>query len=218
MWLGDISFKWLMCVKMQQKNMLDFDHFYFNCTDSKLKAKQAVNKRKRNCEEDEKKAGVKHLRIDVTSDLSESSDSENTHKSTVHFSYSSSLFLSSSSSSSSEPNSENELKSHSNNTKLNILKKDEKPLRLQSINISDSATTIDQLSPWVDFQETEQNKKADKETGKMITKEEEELVAVTQITQLPQQQIPLMCDSLQGSIIRKNVVKGIMSKAPAKIF
>uniref|UniRef100_A0A674MWP9 Probable JmjC domain-containing histone demethylation protein 2C n=1 Tax=Takifugu rubripes TaxID=31033 RepID=A0A674MWP9_TAKRU len=178
---------------------------------SKLKAKQAVNKRKRNCEEDEKKAGVKHLRIDITSDLSESSDSENTHKSTVHFSYSSSLFLSSSSSSSSsssEPNSENDLKSHSNNTKLNILKKDDKPLRLQSINISDSATTIDQLSPWVDFQETEQNKKADKETGKMITKEEEELVAVTQITQLPQQQIPLMCDSLQGSIIRKNIVKG----------
>lgn len=201
--------------------MLDFDHFYFNCTDSKLKAKQAVNKR-RNCEEDERKAGVKRLRIDVTSDLSESSDSENTHKSTVHFSYSSSSSLASSSSlssSSSEPNSENELKSHSNNTKLIILKKDEKPLRLQSINISDSTTTIDQLSPWVDFQETEQNKKADKKMGKMITKEEEEeLVAVTQITQLPQQQIPLMCDSLQGSIIRKNIVKGIMSKAPAKIF
>lgn len=206
---------------MQQKKMLDFDHFYFNCTDSKLKAKQAVNKR-RNCEEDERKAGVKRLRIDVTSDLSESSDSENTHKSTVHFSYSSSSSLASSSSlssSSSEPNSENELKSHSNNTKLIILKKDEKPLRLQSINISDSTTTIDQLSPWVDFQETEQNKKADKKMGKMITKEEEEeLVAVTQITQLPQQQIPLMCDSLQGSIIRKNIVKGIMSKAPAKIF
>lgn len=204
---------------MQSKNMLDLDHFYFNCTDSKLKAKQAVDKRKRNCEEDEKKAGVKRLRIDVTSDLSESSDSENTHKSTVHFSYSSSSSLSSSSSSSSsEPNSENELKSHSNNTKLNILKKDEKPLRLQSINVSDSATTVDQLSPGVDFQETEQNEKADKETGKMITKEEEELVAVTQITQLPQQQIPMMCDSLQGSIIRKNIVKGIMSKAPAKIF
>lgn len=199
---------------MQYKNMLDFDHFYFNCTDSKLKA---VNKRKRNCEEDEKKAGVKRLRIDVTLDLSESSDSENTHKSTVHFSYSSSSSLSSSSSSSSsssEPNSENELKSHSKNTKLNILK----PLRLQSINISDSATTVDQLSPWEDFQETDQNKKADKETGKMITKEDEELVAVTQITQLPQQQIPLMCDSLQGSIIRTNIVKGIILKAPAKVF
>lgn len=199
--------------------MLDFDHFYFNCTDSKLKAKQAMNKR-RNCEEDKKKAGVKRLRIDVTSDLSESSDSENTHKSTVHFSYSSSSSLassSSSSSSSSEPNSENELKSHSNNTKLNILKKDEKPLHLQSINISDSTTTIDQLSPWMNFQETVQNKKADKKMGKMITKEEEELVAVTQITQLPQQQIPLMCDSLHGSIIRKNIVKG-MSKAPAKMF
>lgn len=199
--------------------MLDFDHFYFNCTDSKLKAKQAMNKH-RNCEEDEKKSGVKRLRIDGTSDLSESSDSENTHKSTVHFSYSSSSLASSSSSSSSssEPNSENELKSHDNNTKVNILKKDKKPLRLQSIMVGDSATTIDQLSPWVDFQETEQNKKADKKMGKVITKEEEELVAVTQITQLPQQQIPLMCDRLQGSIVRKNVVKGIMSKAPAKIF
>lgn len=53
--------------------------------------------------------------------------------------------------------------------------------------------------------------------GKMITKEEE-LVAITQITQLPQQQIPLMCDSFQGTVIGKNIVKGIMSQATTKMF
>lgn len=47
-----------------------------------------------------------------------------------------------------------------------------------------------------------------KETGCIITKEEEELVAVTQITQSPRQQIPLMCDSIQGGIIEKNTVNG----------
>lgn len=159
----------------------------------------------------------------MTSDLSESSDSENTHKSTVRFSCSSSSSLSSSSSSSSsssEPNSENELKSRSSETKLNILKKEEneKPLHVQSTNSSDSSSVIDRLSPWVDLQATEENKKAaGKEIGKMITKEEEELVAVTQITQLPRQQIPLMCDSVQGSIIGKNPLKGIMSQATVNI-
>lgn len=190
----------------------------FYCADSKLKVKQAVNKR-RKCEEDEKKAGVKRLKTDTTSDLSESSDSENTHKSTVHFSSSSSSSLSSSSSSSSsssEPNSENELKSRSSNPKLSILKKEEeeKPLRVQSTNNSDSSSVIDRLSPWMDLQATEENKKvAVKEIGKMITKEEEELVAVTQITQLPRHQIPLICDSVQGSIIGKNPLKGIVSQA-----
>lgn len=177
-----------------------------------------MNKR-RKCEEDEK-ACVKRLKIDVTSDLSESSDSEIAHKSNVHVlcSSSSSLsFSSSSSSSSSEPNSENEQKTRNRNTKLNIFKKeDEKPLLLQSTNISDSTSVIDRLSPLVDFQATEQNKKAVNEMGKMITKEEE-LVAITQITQLPQQQIPLMCDSFQGSIIGKNIVKG-MSQATTKMF
>lgn len=193
------------------------------CADSKLKAKQAVNKR-RKCEENEKKDAVKRLKTDMTSDLSESSDSENTHKSTVHFSCSSSSSLSSSSSSSSsssEPNSENELKSRSSNTKLNILKKeeDEKPLRVQSTNSSDSSSVIDRLSPWVDLQVTEENKKAVvKEIGKMITKEEEELVAVTQITQLPRQQISLMGDSVQGSIIGRNPLKGIMSQATVNIY
>lgn len=188
------------------------------CADSKLKAKQAVNKR-RKCEEEEKKAGVKRLKTDLTSDLSESSDSENTQKSAVHFSCSSSSSLSSSSSSSSpssEPNSENELKSHSNNTKLSLLKKeeDEKALRVQSTNSSDSSSVIDRLSPWVDLQATEEHKKAVvKEIGKMITKEEEELVAITQITQLPQQQIPLTCDSVQSSIIGKNPLKGITRPA-----
>lgn len=193
------------------------------CADSKLKAKQAVNKR-RKCEEDEKKDAVKRLKTDMTSDLSESSDSENTHKSTVRFSCSSSSSLSSSSSSSSsssEPNSENELKSRSSNTKLNILKKeeDEKPLRVQSTNSSDSSSVFDRLSPWVDLQATEENKKAVvKEIGKMITKEEEELVAVTQITQLPRQQISLMGDSVQGSIIGRNPLKGIMSQATVNIY
>lgn len=192
-----------------------FCFFMCYCADSKLKAKQAVNKR-RKCEEDEKKGGVKRLKTDATSDLSESSDSENTHKSAVHFLCSSSSSLSSSSSSSSsssEPNSENELKSRSSNTKINILKKeeDEKPLCVQSTNSNDSSSVIDRLSPWVDLQATQENKKAViKEISKMITKEEEELVAVTQITQLRSQQISLMCDSVQGSIIGKNPLKGII--------
>lgn len=182
-----------------------------------------MNKR-RKCEEDEKKAGVKRLKTDMTSDLSESSDSENTHKSAVHFSCSSSSSLSSSSSSSSsssEPNSENELKGRGSNAKLAVVKKeeDEKPLRLQNADVTDSSSAIDQLSPWADLQATEENKKAVvKEMGKIITKEEEELVAVTQITQLPRQQIPLMSDSFQGSVIGKNTVKGIASQTAVNIF
>lgn len=213
-----IVFKWLINVKNEIKKHAWLDHFYFNCADSKLKAKQAVNKR-RNCEEDEK-ASVKRPKIDVTSDLSESSDSENTHKSNVHVSCSSSSslsFSSSSSSSSSEPNSENEQKTRRRNTKLNIFKKEnEKPLRLQSTNISDSTSVVDRLSRLVDFQATEQNMKAVNEMGEIITKEE--LVAITQITQLPQQQIPLMCDSFQDSAIGKSIVKGIMSQATTKMF
>lgn len=70
----------------------------------------------------------------------------------------------------------------------------------------------------MDLQATEENKKAVvKEIGKMITKEEEELVAVTQITQLPRQRIPLICDSVQGSIIEKNPLKG-MSQATVNIY
>lgn len=43
----------------------------------------------------------------------------------------------------------------------------------------------------------------------MLTKEDEELVAVTQITQSPRQQTPLMSDVVQGSIMEnsKNAVK-----------
>lgn len=51
-----------------------------------------------------------------------------------------------------------------------------------------------------------------KETGKIITKEEEELVAVTQITQSPRQQMLLISDTVQGSIMEssKSTVKGII--------
>lgn len=187
--------------------------------DSKPKAKQAVNKR-RKCEEDEKKAGVKRLKTDATSDLSESSDSENAHKSAVHFSCSSSSLSSSSSSSSSssEPNSENELKSRSSDPKLNIVKKeeDEKPLRVLSTNSCDSSSAIDGLSPWVDLQATGENKQAViQEMDNVITKEEEELVAVTQITQIPRQQIPLICESVEGSVIGKSPPKGTDRLLPA---
>lgn len=182
-----------------------------------------MNKRRKG-EEDEKKAGVKRLKTDMTSDLSESSDSENAHKSTVHFSCSSSSLSSSSSSSSSssEPNSENELKSCGSNTKLNILKKEEeeeeKPLRVLSTNSSDSSSVIDRLSPWVDVKASEENKKAViKEMSKMITAEEEELVAVTQITQVPRQQISLICESVQGSLIGKHPLKGITSQAAVNL-
>lgn len=87
---------------------------------------------------------------------------------------------------------------------------DEKPL-LQSTKMNDSSSLIGRLSPWVELQAAEDSKKGVvKETGKMITKEEEELVAVTQITQSPRQQMPLMSDTIQGGIMEssKNTVKG----------
>lgn len=120
---------------------------------------------------------------------------------------------SSSSSSSSEPNSENELKTRSSDVKPSVVSKkeeDEKPL-MQGTKMNDSSSLIGRLSPWVDLQAAEDSKKGVvKETGKMITKEEEELVAVTQITQSPRQQTPLMSDIVQGSVIEssKNTVKG----------
>jgi len=54
-----------------------------------------------------------------------------------------------------------------------------------------------------------------KDPGKTITKEEEELVAVTQITQSPLQQTPQISDAAQRGFIEnaKNTVKGGLQAA-----
>ncbi|KAK1882119.1 putative JmjC domain containing histone demethylation protein 2C, partial [Dissostichus eleginoides] len=140
------------------------------------KAKQAVNKRRKG-EEEEKKASLKRLKTDITSDLSESSDSENP---------------------------------------LNKREEEEKPL-MPANKMNDSSSLIGRLSPWAELQE-DTKKGVVKETSKITTKEEEELVAVTQITQSPRQQTPVMPDSLQAGSMEssKNTVKASsQSQTPA---
>uniref|UniRef100_A0A3Q3VYN8 Probable JmjC domain-containing histone demethylation protein 2C n=1 Tax=Mola mola TaxID=94237 RepID=A0A3Q3VYN8_MOLML len=159
---------------------------------SKSKVKQAMSKRRKG-EEDEKKAGLKRLKTDMTSDLSESSDSENPNNKGT-------------------PNSENELKTRSSDVKSSGVSKTEEDEKLlfQVTKRNDSSTLIGRLSPWVELQAVEDSKKGVvKETGKMITKEEEDLVAVTHITQSPQQQMAL--DTVQGGIIEssKHTMKGL---------
>lgn len=90
------------------------------------------------------------------------------------------------------------------------MEEDEKPL-LQGPETNDSSSVIGRLSPWAELQATEDVKKSVvKETSKMLSKEDEELVAVTQITQSPRQQTPLMSDVVQGGVLEnsKNTVKG----------
>lgn len=90
------------------------------------------------------------------------------------------------------------------------MEEDEKPL-LQGPKTNDSSSVIGRLSPWAELQATEDVKKSVvKETSKMLSKEDEELVAVTQITQSPRQQTPLMSDVVQGGVLEnsKNTVKG----------
>lgn len=92
------------------------------------------------------------------------------------------------------------------------MEEDEKPL-MQGAKMNNNSSLIGRLSPWVELQAAEDGKKGVvKETGKMIMKEVEELVAVTQMTQSPRQQ-SLISDTIQGSILEssKNTVKGTIS-------
>ncbi|XP_024153899.1 probable JmjC domain-containing histone demethylation protein 2C isoform X2 [Oryzias melastigma] len=186
--------------------------------ESKAKVKQTMNKRRKG-EEDEKKAGLKRLKTEVTSDLSDCSDSENLHNkrttdSSCCSSSSSSLSSSSSSSSSSsEANSENELKMRSSDevqsTISQVEEEEEKP-GVKGPKMNDSSSLVGHLSPWADMEAAEKLKKSVlKDSVKMMTKEEEELVAVTQITQSPLQQSQLMVDMSQGGAMEniKNTVK-----------
>lgn len=95
------------------------------------------------------------------------------------------------------------------------MEEEEKTLT-QAAKMNDSSSHVGRLSPWAELQSTEDGNKAVKETSKIITKEEEELVAVTQITQSPRQQMPLMSDTIQATIIEssKNTVKGKLHPAP----
>uniref|UniRef100_A0A3P9JE77 Probable JmjC domain-containing histone demethylation protein 2C n=1 Tax=Oryzias latipes TaxID=8090 RepID=A0A3P9JE77_ORYLA len=186
--------------------------------ESKAKVKQTMNKRRKG-EEDEKKAGLKRLKTEVTSDLSDCSDSENLHNkrntdSSCCSSSSSSLSSSSSSSSSSsEVNSENELKMRISDevqsTISQVEEEEEKP-GMKGPKMNDSSSLVGHLSPWADMEAAEKLKKSVlKESVKMMTKEEEELVAVTQITQSPLQPSQLMVDMSQGGALEsvKNAVK-----------
>ncbi|KAF0024998.1 hypothetical protein F2P81_021879, partial [Scophthalmus maximus] len=60
---------------------------------------------------------------------------------------------------------------------ISKMEEDEKPLMLGT-KINNSSSLIGRLSPWVELQATEESKKGVvKETGKIIMKEVEELVA-----------------------------------------
>lgn len=184
-----------------------------------MKVKLAVNKRRKD-EEEEKKAGLKRLKPDMTSDLSESSDSENPHKTTTPYSCSSSSSSSSSSSfsSSSEPNSENELKSRSSDiTQSSISRTEEEEKQvMKGSRLNDSSSLIGCASPWAELQLADNIKKSTvKEPGKSLNKEEGDLVTDTQISRPPPQQT-LVCDSTQSGHTenRKNITKGTCSLQP----
>ncbi|XP_034021083.1 probable JmjC domain-containing histone demethylation protein 2C [Thalassophryne amazonica] len=206
----DLFSRNMIVMNDQQSGMIClFSNFFclFLCLELKSKVKQSAKKR-RKADDEEKKGGLKRMKIDMNSDLSESSDSEIPHNRTVHSSCSSSSSISSSScsssSSSSEPNSENELKILSSEGKpssVSKMEEDVKPL-IDGSRISDSSSLIGRLSPWSELQATEASKiGVVKETSKIITKEEEELVAITQITQSPRQQVALLPDSIHGGIV-----------------
>ncbi|TSK14568.1 putative JmjC domain-containing histone demethylation protein 2C [Bagarius yarrelli] len=93
---------------------------------SKNKSKQVMNKR-RKAEDEEKKAGLKRLKMEA-SDLSESSDSENSNKRLLD--------------SSSEPSSENELKNKG------ILKASEEEEKSQSCKAMEEPDANSRMSPW----------------------------------------------------------------------
>ncbi|XP_060795579.1 probable JmjC domain-containing histone demethylation protein 2C isoform X3 [Neoarius graeffei] len=93
---------------------------------SRNKSKQLVAKR-RKAEDEEKKAGLKRIKMEA-SDLSESSDSENSNKRLLD--------------SSSEPSSENELKSKS------ISKASEEEEMSQSCKALEEPDTNSRVSPW----------------------------------------------------------------------
>ncbi|MEQ2210255.1 hypothetical protein XENOCAPTIV_010573 [Xenoophorus captivus] len=117
-----------------------------------------------------------------------------------------------------EPNSENELKTRSSNVLKSAISKmedDEKPV-LKGPKMNDTSTLIRCISPWAELQSAEDIKKgALKESGQTLTNEEEELVALTQITQSPLHQTSLIPDMAQSGTLEnsKNAVKGRLQSA-----
>lgn len=105
---------------------------YISCVAdvSKNKTKQIMNKR-RKADEEEKKSGMKRLKTE-TSDLSESSDSENSNKRLLD--------------SSSEPSSESELKG-----KVALKASEEDEEKPQSCKTLKEQGAISRLSPWEDI-------------------------------------------------------------------
>ncbi|MED6285495.1 hypothetical protein CHARACLAT_029907, partial [Characodon lateralis] len=86
---------------------------------------------------------------------------------------------------------------------------DEKPV-LKGPKMNDTSTLIRCISPWAELQSAEDIKKgALKESGQTLTNEEEELVALTQITQSPLHQTSLIPDMAQSGTLEnsKNAVK-----------
>ncbi|KAJ3608291.1 hypothetical protein NHX12_025340, partial [Muraenolepis orangiensis] len=151
--------------------------------DSKSKVKPTVNKR-RKTEDEEKKAGLKRLKTEITSDLSESSDSENPHNKRT-----------------------NELKIRGgelNATAVPKTEEDEKPIPLiAGSKLNEPPSLIGRLSPWTEVRAAEDSRKGVvKETGPSGTKEEPEPTAVTQVTRSPRQHhAPLLSDAVHGCIM-----------------
>ncbi|XP_049320800.1 probable JmjC domain-containing histone demethylation protein 2C isoform X1 [Astyanax mexicanus] len=111
---------------------------------SRNKSKQIMSKR-RKAEEEEKKSGLKRLKTEA-SDLSESSDSENSNKRLLD--------------SSSEPSSENELKVKS---ALKASEEDEE--KPQVCKVLEEPAAISRISPWEEIQSV------DKSSSKLVTME-----------------------------------------------